>query len=193
MLMDSGHNPYGFIFDQNQSPKSGLGSTLKGNKLFLIAAGLLGLLLIVLILSLAFGGEGGQREKFIDIAARQQEIIRISHSASSKATSLETRNFAITTKLSVTTAQKNLLAALGKSVKIKPAELNSYKSTEVDSRLATALQNNQYDQAYRQIIDNYLSEYQKRLSETFKASGSTRQKSALDFSYRQVSVLLNKN
>lgn len=152
------------------------------------------LLLGFVIFSFLLGGEAGQTDKLIDIAARQQEVIRLSDAATEQAKGSDTLQLATTTKLSMLSLQKETLDLVKKQgEKVKETQINSYKSRATDEKLSAAQQSNRYDEAFLEVLNTALADYQKAVKSTFDTSTSQNERLLLDKAYRQVGLLLAKN
>lgn len=183
-------NPYDFILNPQQQPKR---SFLSGgpSKLLMIAGGTLLLIIILsIVLSLLFSG-GGQAGQLKEIAARQEEIVRVAELGLKEAKSPDGLSLATTVSLSVATDQSKLLGALEKSgIKVEPAELNSKKDAETDELLKNAAANNRYDEALTEILTDQLNDYLKLLRSAHQANPDTDTKTALESSFDNASALL---
>lgn len=157
--------PGAYDFITNNAPQqqtSALPQLPKGNKKLLLLGGA-GLFVIILVFgALAiFSGNDPTQEQIASIAARQQEIVRISTIAVKDARSSDTLVYASTVKATVQSQQNRLLAV----VKTKPDNkvLASKRSETTEKRLEAARQSNRFDEAYIEYITKELTTYQNEL------------------------------
>jgi len=121
-------------------------------------------------------GDKVQKERLLEIAQAQTEIVRLSSQASQKAGSIETRSLAITTRLSVQSSANQTTEALTKyGVKANSKMLSKGKNSKSDDLLTEAAKNNRFDETYKQILNEQLSNYQKLLKASFD-SGTKKEK-----------------
>lgn len=183
-------NQYDFITNPSTPPKPGpFGSGgLSKKKLALFAGG--GLLLLIVIVSVAasmLGGGPTNTDHLLAVAAKQNEIIRISDVAIKEAKGIEARNLAMTTKLSLRSDQSLLTAAL-KAQKVKVPKAS--KNAKTDQMLTEATQNNRFDEVYLKFTQAELVDYQKKLNTAYKTTVSKNLKAALKTQYENASILI---
>lgn len=183
-------NPYDFILNPQQQTKR---SFLSGGptKILLIAGGALLLVVVAsIVFSLLFSG-GGQTGQLKEIAAAQEEIIRVAELGLKEAKSPDGLSLATTVNLSVTTDQSRLLGALEKSgIKVGSAELTSKKDPKTDELLENAAANNRYDEALTEILTDQLNDYLRLLRSAHQANPNADAKAALEASFDSASALL---
>ncbi len=115
-----------------------------------------------------------QKQRLIELAQSQTEIVRVSTAAATKANSSDTKAIAYTNKISVQSALNQTTAQLSKyNVKSDGKLLGQGKNAETDKLLADAASNNRYDETYKKILAEQLSNYQKLLQNTFESSNRT--------------------
>lgn len=190
-----GPNPYEFILSGNQAPRRGLspGGLGKQAVIFLAIAIVIGLIAIFILFRLVLGGGESSAKNLLDIAQQQAEIIRIADDGEEKARSTQTRALAATTKLSLTTAQSQILELLKKQGQ-KPGvkELGVKKSTKTDDTLTRALQNNRYDEAFTEVIAELLTIYRKSLAQAYEQTASKKDKEQINDMYKQAGLLVGE-
>ncbi len=189
----TGHNPYEFIVN----PNTPSGTPHGQSKNFLLKIGLLVggavLLMVVAGIILSFVLPKGNVQGLIDIANRQQEIIRISGEASTKATSQDTQNFATNVNLSVTSSQQKILAELARNhKKFKPKELALDHDPKTDTLLANAETANTYDTAVAQTLNNQLSIYETLVQSTYKNTSHAATKQTLQQCFTSAHALVTQ-
>ncbi len=163
-------NPYEFITNPTPPPRRGLNLGLKG-RIAVVAGGLIVLLMAVMVISsFLTGGNDAQKQRLIDIAKAQAEIVRASTLANKQPKPADTKNFAATTQYSVQSAQqsiKSLLANYGVKESSLNKVLTASKNTETDAALTKAANNNRYDEILRDILEQQLTDYQKLLKTAY--------------------------
>lgn len=179
-------SPYGFIFNSGQKPKrsfslSGFGMS---RPVAIGAAIVGGFLLIVLVLGL-IGGGGGSNSALTDIAARQQEIIRVSGLTSGKTQDPQTQNLALSVNAVLTSHKVQLTKYLG--IKINDNSLAGYLNKSTDSQLLAASQNNNYDSTYLGYLQTSLNAYLRAIE---SAKAPTDAKNILDSAASDTQTLL---
>jgi hypothetical protein len=153
-----------------------------------IGGGIL-LITIIVVMSLLFGGSGSPT--LLKVAQAQTELIRVSQLGSQKATSPSARALAVTTLLSVETAQKETVDKLKEQgQKTNDKLLGETKNSQTDAALTAAAQNNRYDETFRQIMESQLAEYQNLLQTAFNESKGASLKQTLSSHYSQAGLLI---
>lgn len=190
-------DPYGFIMNAPPKPprKPLLDGSSMGVRIAVVVGGIVLLIVIgVIASSLLNQGNAAQKQKMLDVAASQAEIIRISTLAEKDITSSSTLNYAKTTKISTQSSQNALAASLkkkGVSDKAFAAIRASAKNSKNDKTLETAKSTNKYDETYIKLINESLTNYQKLLLSA--AGGATiAEKKILQTAYDSA-VTLKKN
>lgn len=189
-------NPYDFIMNPVAAPKKkkfsvGNKGSLKGKVVKIIAAGVALIILVIIGARLLLGNPSGNASALIELAASQQELVRVSGLGLQKAKDPTVLAFAQTAKLTVSSQNSELLTYLkDKGVKYKPEQLSAAKDTTVDDKLTSAAANNQLDQVFLDTLKNSLGEYRKKLQEDYKSSASQATKDMLSKDYDSVTELL---
>lgn len=185
------NNQYDFITNPPTPQKpSGLAaiSSMSKKKLALIGGGALVLLLLIISVAASMLNSGPtNKDHLLAVATLQGEIIKVSEDAVKNAKNSDAKNLAITTKLSLSTDQSALTAAL-KAQKVKmPKAAIKPKTQEM---LTEATQNNRYDQAFMEFVQAQLGEYQKKLNTAYKTTVSKNLKATLENQYKNASILI---
>lgn len=155
---------YDFILADPKSsrPRFGLGGGSNKTRLLIALVGGLGALaLIIGLFSLIFGGGDGGGARLNEVAARQQEIIRLSDTAVRKFQDDRLRAAAATAKTVVQSDQNNVKSLLGKALDKK--SLAAYRSKTTDDLLLAAEQNGRYDSVAAETLRQALGSYQASL------------------------------
>lgn len=172
----SPNDPYGFILNP-EKPKRRLpfsGGSF-GMKLALVAIVTILIIIVGVILGNVLGSSNeAQKQRLIELAQAQTEIVRVSTTASGKLSGTDIRGVAFTNKLSVQSSLNQTTAQLSKyGVKANPKLLGQGKNSETDKLLADASANNRYDETYKKILDEQLDNYQKLLKNSFETESKT--------------------
>lgn len=138
----------------------------------IVAGGFVLLIIIGVILKSALTSHPDMTT-FVGIAQEQQELIHLTDSASQEKTlSTANKNFALTTKLSLATAQQNTLSYIQTNHhKVKDKELNLLVSATTDQKLTEASTENNYNPVFQQIITSELAKYERLLKAANASAG----------------------
>ena len=177
MLMPpkSAPDPYGFILNPEKPKRPPLfGGGLKFKLILLAVVAILVIIFGVIVSNILGSSNDAQKERLIEVAQAQTEIVRVSTTAASKANSSDTKAIAYTNKISVQSAVNQTTAQLSKyGVKTDGKLLGQGKNAETDKLLADAASNNRYDETYKKILAEQLDNYQKLLKGAFESGGKT--------------------
>jgi hypothetical protein len=191
----TGHNPYEFIVNPN-TPKRR--SSLFGGDAFLtrialIAGGAVVLMIIAGVIISALGPKS-ITPSMLAIAQRQQEIIRISTDAYTKASSDDAKNFTTNVEASVTSSQQQTLTYLaGHGMKkVSPKVLALDQDAQADATLASAITAGTYDTAVVQNLTGQLQAYEQLLQTTFKQTTSKTTRQILQTDFTAANLLLEQ-
>lgn len=187
-------DPYAFITNSPTNRKPSIFNNGSKKVRILIVAGVFLLVLIIGIIFMSILGSGSKAHnaQLLELGQSQAEIIRISAMAQEKSKSLDTKNYALTVKLSVTSSQNDvnkIITSGGVSQKELSKKLTQSKNSQTDQLLNEALKNNRFDETFKQIMNTQLGNYQKQLQTVFNSS-TKKQKTTLKLAYDQASVLL---
>ena len=193
-------NPYAFITDPAKQPKKGLlpsGNSQK-SRLLLVLGLVFGIIILGVVVMAVINSIGSsQKQQWLTVAQEQQDLIRISEIGSQKAQNRETKNLAITTKLSLTSSQSTINSLAKKNgVQVDTKNLNLGKDTKVDATLKTAEQTNQFDKVFAEVLKTKLSAYQKDMQKLYESTTSAKTKASLAGAYTNAGILAaeaNKN
>ena len=185
---------YNFIMNNTPGKRSLFSGGSKNQRLLIMVAGA-GVLVVVfgLLFALIFGQDSSNTEKLVGLAARQTEIIRIAEIGEKQATSTDTKNYASTVKLSMTSANNQLVDLLkdyGRKVQSK--DLIVAKDITTDAALTAATQANRFDTVFTETIDKSVEEYQAELLQAYNAASSKKQRKALEAIYNQTKTFVKR-
>lgn len=189
------NDPYGFIMNNPQQPQRSSGPSGMRGRIIVVAIGVVILIILGIIFSsLLSKGSKDQAQRLLEISQRQTEIIRISTQADKKAKSIATKQFALTTRLTTESSQKDineLLAKKGYNEKKLSKVLSASKNSKSDAALADAEKNNRFDETFMLILTGELNNYQKQLN-TAASGASKTQKKVLQKSFNSAAVIQKK-
>jgi len=180
-----------FLKDEKPKRTFGGGPTSTKGRIFVVAAGFFILLIIIIIFVSSLSG--GKTPNLLKVAQDQNEIVRISTAGALKAAHTSTKQFAITTQLSVGSAQTDLLAYLKKNgVKYSPKQLGLTHSLTTDQQLTSAAAASLYDQTYDSIMKSQLQTYSSDLKVAFTATHAAQLRTLLNNDYKGAQLLLTQ-
>lgn len=187
-------DPYAFITNSPTNKKPNVfNNGSKKVRIIIVVVGLLLILIIgIIFMNILSSGSKARTAQMVELGQRQAEIIRLSAMAQEKSKSLDTQNYAITVKLSVTSSQNDInkiITSSGVSQKELSKKLTQSKNAENDAILNEALKNNRFDETFKQVMTNQLGNYQKQLETVFNGS-TKKQKTTLNVAYEQAGILL---
>lgn len=166
---------FDFIMNSGQNQKKSLvtlPSDPKKKLIFLVLGGSIGLVFIILLFSLIFGGSSGPVESLVSVAQQQNEIVRISGEAERNVSSAEAKKLVTMVATVIETDQKNTVEYMANNGrKIDKKELALKQDANVDQQLENAQQNGQLDETYIQITLEYLQKYQENMNSIFTGLG----------------------
>lgn len=189
-------SPYDFIVNPaSPAKKSGFFSSQNNSfiKRALIILGV-AVLLIILIIGLSrifLGDRSANAKRLVDLAAEQQEIIRLTGLTNKNTSNPSLLALAQTTKSTVSYQQSSLLAYLkSKNVKYKPDQLDAKKDSELDKSLTRASDNNQFDKVFEEKLRLSLTNYQTSLKTSYKTASNSTSRKLLSDSYDSINLIL---
>ncbi len=185
-------NQYDFITNPQKPPRRGIKGFGKGgrsNLLIMIAVGLVAVTIILIIISLIFGGESN-KDVLLGVARKQSQVIAVAEEGADKGGSQQTKSLALAVKLAVTSQQQALLKKIQKDGKVKEKEYKSAPSSKVIQQLASAEKNGRFDEAFNNVIENELTAYQQELKQANAAISSKSTKEQLATDFNNVGLLL---
>jgi len=189
------HQQFDFIMSPN-APKQGGVPFMSGNKRLRVALLAVGALVILAIIGSLLSSL--TKPKFdsaglVSITQRQAEIVRIANIAATTSNSSTTLNSAYTIKLSVGSAEQQLVTYLGKNhVKVTPALLALKKDKQTDSQLSNAVSSSTFDSTFTDIMQTQLTTYQKALKAAYTANPGPTGRKLLTTDYNSVDLLLKQ-
>ncbi len=185
---------YDFITNPAKPPRQSL---LNGKPPAVRAAIVSGVLLVLIILGIfikgLFGGSSNLTS-FISIAQDQEELIHIATGAAlQKDLSINNKNLAATTKLSLATAQLQIITYLNTNhKKINPKVLNLKVSLETDDQLTAAAAATTYNQTFKEIMKTKLTSYMSDLEQSYGQTKGPKGLALLKSDYAGAQLLLEQ-
>ena len=160
-------SPYDFFMEPQKPQKQGLFSGgAGGQKIILIACVVIIGLVLAGIAAFIASSSKTDPTSLVTIAQTQQEVIRVATDGSKNAKTLRLQNFAVTTAVTVTSSQRELVGFLEKrGTKVKDSSLNVSKNTQTDTALAAAVASNTYDVTFESSMKTELDNYEGQLNE----------------------------
>lgn len=174
-------------------PPGRLGTLLSGvPRPAKIALATIGVLFLLVILYVVFlGGKTTNSDQLVGIMARAQEIARVSNLVNQQSKNTDALGLATTASSALTSQEQQLKAYLtAQKIKVDPKLLLSKLDKTTDTQLATASQNNNYEQTYYDYLKNNLGTYQTALSSASTAAGPNA-KAILRAAVQSVQTLLS--
>jgi hypothetical protein len=149
------------------------------------------LILIWIFLSILSSSGTNNVGQLISLTQQQAELVHISQDPITQANSNQTRNFASTTDLSISTDKTTTLAYINLASKApsSPSSL-TLENKAIDTQLNTAKSNGTYDQTYMQIAQAKLATYALALKQAYASSTTTRERTLLKAAYDHVQLLI---
>lgn len=157
----------------------------------MIGGGLVVIIVLYVLYSLFFGGKPDVTNELVDIAAKQQEIIRLDTAAAAKARDPNVTAIIATSRSVVTSDQSQILQYL-KTFRVKPntKDLAAHLSKKTDEQLAGAEQNGRFEDEYITVLANHLRDYQNSIKTTFNLSESAKTKALLQTAFNNSQAVL---
>lgn len=185
---------YDFILKSGAPPKKNF--LIGGSQTKTIIAFLSIVIVLVIFAVIGFSmlnSNDSTTEPLVKITQQQNEIIRIANSSTGKAKSQKAIQLATVSSIAITTDQKALIAYLAKQKrKVTPKELILLKNKKADNILTTANNNGRYDDAFLQVMNELLTDYQKSLQASYNNVGKNG-KEILSKSFDNVTLILSSN
>lgn len=166
----------------------GSGSSKKQRIVMAIGGGLALLVIVLFGASLLFGGKKPQG--LLEIAQTQQELIRVS-ALGSKADSFAARDLSVTTQLTLTSDQADVVAYMkdhGQKTNVKL--LNLKMNSQTDAVLTQAAESNRFDEVFTQTIQQELVAYQQQLKSAYDATSNPKLQQLLGAEFIEAGTLI---
>lgn len=176
-------NPYGFFLDQTPTGKTsmlGAGGSSMITRILVVLVGLVGLLIGGFFVASLLFKTPDNAQRLLAVATTQQELIRVSDLGSKNVDDSRLQNFALTSKLSLTSSQQQLVSFLGKiGTEVDPKVLSASADNRTDAALKASESANTYDSTFASIMQRNLKKYEGSLKQAIQASTSRSEKELL--------------
>lgn len=186
-------NPYDFITNPGPAPKKSWlpSGNSTSQRLFIVVAGLLGLVIVFAIVASLLGSAGkGDKEALLSAALQQQELIRVAGIAEQKTRGNTAKDQATTVKMTLQSDQAGLQAIAKKSINLDAEVLATGKNAKTDELLTAAEQTNRLDEYYMEFTKEELTKYQATLKKIHDSTGNAADRETIAAQYEHVGLLL---
>lgn len=192
MQTQNQQDPYEFITNPEKSSQRQInfGNTPQ-QRMLIIGVGLVFLIIVFIFLfSILNRASNAQKDKLISLAQTQTEIVRVAKIAEDQSDNLDTRAFAVNTKLTLQSDLQDTEQSLAKrGVKLKDKTLALKKDESIDKKLEEAANNNQFDETFVPLVQDKLRQYQSMAKEVYNGAASS-EKPIVRQNYEDVVLLL---
>ncbi|MBW3568808.1 hypothetical protein KY385_01635 [Candidatus Parcubacteria bacterium] len=187
---------YEFIMNPQKPPKKplldlGNASTLKRA---MFAGGALIVLIILVSTVFSFLNSAGSdhRDRLLEIAQTQHEIIRVAESAEEKIGDRDLLFKVNNIQLTMRSSQLELIGALaGRGLKKVEKKLEASQNAESDALLVQGEQSGKFDETYQALLDQQLNNYRLQLQAAYESSNAS-EKQIIETAFGQIDLLLDK-
>lgn len=187
-------DPFAFINNTSvyKKPSPINPGSMKG-RIILVSSGLIILIIVFAIIMSVLGSASKSKAKpYLELGQAQTEIIRLSTIGQQKSKSLDTRSYALTIKLSMTSSQSDVnkvIRSHGISEKELSTSLTQSKNAKSDTLLDEAEKNNRFDSTFNELITTSINNYKKQLN-AVAGGASSNEKQILQKAYNQANTLV---
>jgi hypothetical protein len=192
----SGSNPYDFIVNPNAGPSRRRvpGSNSVVLRLLLVLGGIFLLFIAFVVGKNLLLVDSTNTPLLISAASQQQELIHLSGKAVLVTTiDSTTKNSALTSQLTLTSQQQQLLVYLkANGHKVAPKQLSTQISLATDQQLTASLAASTYDATFRQIMTTKLTTYKQTLQQAYAKTSGAVGKALLNKDYDSAQLLLQQ-
>jgi type II secretory pathway pseudopilin PulG len=181
-------NPYDFILSGgNQAPKRSfnIGKSMPVRIALIVGLLIIVILLFVVISSFLSSAGNAQKQRLIETAQAQTELIRVMELGEDKASDLGVRSLAVTTRMSIASDQQDIKSALvkrGYKEKSLSKVLGASKNPKTDAALEEAAANNRFDETFLEILAKQLADYKRLVQNSNSDANGTEQRTLKIFS-----------
>lgn len=181
---------YDFITNPGKPPKRSLfGGSSTTSLLIKLVVVLVGLVFVILIGSLFFGGKG-EKEALLPVLRKQNTVIATAKLGVEDGGSAQTQAFGSSVQLALTSQQQTLLTQLQKTDKVNPKDYVAGVASSVQTSLDSAQQNGRFDEAFITAVREELTEYQQVLKTANNAATNKTTKALLAKDFESTTTLL---
>lgn len=193
MPPENSQDPYGFI--TNSEERSSIRQINFGNtpqqRMIIVGAGMIILIIAFFFLfSLFSRSSNAQKDRLINLAQTQAEIIRVAELADDESSSLDTKALAINTKYTLQSDLEETKESLAKrGVEVEDKSLGLKRDESTDKALEEAAINNQFDEKFAETIQEQLEDYRTMVKEVYQGAADS-EKQAVKQNYDDIALLL---
>ncbi len=190
------HQPdYSFLMEPPQRPKRPIlpGASSGPMRWLFIGGGLLALMIVFVIIKNLLGG-GSSLTGYTTVVADQQELIHLAiNAAQQQDLSTDNQNFVATARLTISSAQDDLLKYMSKNhVKVSSKQLSAKVSKATDDQLDAAASAGTYNQALQAVMKSKLSAYSNDLKRTYQANKGKVGRALVSSDFDQARLLIKQ-
>jgi predicted metalloprotease len=188
-------DPYRFIMEPPKVTKPkvpGIGGNPFLMKIVFVLGGAVVVMIVIAVVVSIFFGSKTNIQDIQDIAATEQELIRVSNKGGD-ATDQSVKNAAVTTQATIITEQQEWLTFLSKhGHKADPKKLILKKNTATDTRLTQAQATSTFDLTFTQIMRTQLQAHSTELKNAYAGATNKEEKTLLEKDFKAVNLLLEQ-
>lgn len=187
---------YDFIVNPNkpQGPSLLGGQQSMRDRLLLVGGLVLVLILVFTVISKLFFGGSPAVPALTAVLQEQQELIHLTATTSSvQGVNPQNASFAITTQLSIVSAQQELKAYfVANHFKVDQKVLVLRQSKSIDLQLANAASTSTYNPVFKETMQAQLNTYQKLLKQAYSVSTGAKARQILSKDFDSSDLLLKQ-
>lgn len=183
-----------FIMKDQPKPKKSFGLPSLGlpRPVVIGLTAIIGLIIIVLIYGLVFGGKGAGSASLTSLAARAQEMSRTANLAVTDSHDPNLQALATTVKTTMVSQENQFSAYLSANgQKVDPKVLAASQNSSTDQLFQTASQNGNLTSTYANYLVSNLNSYKIELTDQATKTSSSTLKNILVGSIDSVQVLID--
>lgn len=188
----SDNTSYDFILKTEEPKQKPLLSRLNKKRLLLLMAIIATCLIIlgIVMSSLNAKADAAQKQRLVQIAQMQTEIVRLAGIGAEKAVKPENQSRARAIRDGISSSLDATIKMLGYRGETPSDEiLSATKNPESDNNLNKAAVYGSFDKTFEKLIDNQILDYQRLVLEADKA-GSPSEQQTLEAAYNQANSIL---
>lgn len=188
---------YEFITNPGQPPRHRFnplpGGTSLPMRIAVVGGGLVVLLIIFLIVRGLLSG-GGNTEALINVGQNQQQLIHLATNATEQSgLSGANQTFAVTTQVTLSSAQQQLVTYLANNgKKVDAKQLGLKVSAPLDEQLKTAAVSSTYNATFKQTMETQLKNYQQAIREAYNQTSGPKGRKMLSEQFDGSTLLLQQ-
>lgn len=182
---------YGFIINPGKNEGRGILPASGNKKKRLLIVGALAVVLIIVFSTVfSFIFQDDSELLLTKLAQTHTELVRVSDIGKEKARSSQVRDFATTTKATLTSSEQEIMGIVSGTIKVDSKLLAASKNPETDERLTVAEQRNQFDEVYIELISEQMQDYRSQLQNLHNLTSSEKNKEIYSKLFNDLGALL---